>query len=439
MSQFVVVTSAYKDDHKIRSAIISIVEQVKKLYLEQNIDIDHLEYCETRDVPDNIIVGEGLLKDSQAARKIIQNERKFDGITISRTPLVYVDEDQIENKFSLICTRLASSNSTSMQLVCLTTNYHTVDAIPYYMFIKDKETFNLSLYDQYVTERTDIVCLLPLFFIPLKSSPNFEFLPQDEKPGRGSRSCRQKELDCMPEQNLMRCGEVSLKLLPSHECIASWNRTDITHAITVDNGWNGWVTLNHWVSRLKNSRYAAKQNPTEFNTYKDFISVPSHITIAVIYIPDKLIDRMVSEKDEFVSEINERLNPHNYRYTLKNDNASLVDFGPVMVLQLEYGKPPTPSSSYTTESVRDIILDVLEKRYGSHGLKLADNRDNPHFTMVQSSNRDIKLKIAKVWESIPKKNPPYFEFKTLNFITINRRGTDSVLLSGSLRPPHQIV
>ena len=433
MSQFVVPTSAYVSDNDIRSKIESIVDKVKKRFKNRNTKIDCLDYCESHEVPDNIIVGEGLLKEGMniTNSKTIQSSREFDSITISRTPLILIGDGNDISHFRLICTELSFSESTYLKLVCLTTYRHTVDSIPYYMFISNRDkAADTSLYDRYVTQRDDIICLLPLFFIPLTASPCIDFLslPQNNNANL-RRNDRQKILDKLPEDQLMRCGKVSMNLLQKsgkyniNINIASWHRTGITHAITVDNGDIGWSLLNNWIKRVNNINKGFEIDTTK----------PNHITIAVIYIPDHLINVVKSEKEDIVLDIKERLKkPYDYQYILRENRADLVDFGPVLALPLAYSKPP--GSIETHQSIRDIILDVLKKRYGTLGLRLADNRDNPHITIVRLSDSRTKYIISRAWGKLAKNTENLtFEFNTIKFVTINRRGGDSVLFSCPLK------
>ena len=443
MSQFVVVTSAYVGDNDIRSKIKSIVKKVKNQFKKRNKDIDCLEYCESHEVPDNIIVGDGLLKESvniENKNSTIQSAREFDGITISRTPLIFVGDGYDISHFRLICTELSSSESTNLKLVCLTTYYHTVDSIPYYMFIRDRIPADISLYDQYVTERDDIICLLPLFFIPRTASPciDFDFLSSSQNNNSKiteynievlRRKDRQKILDELPEDQLMRCGKVSMKSGKRNPNlninIASWNRTGITHAITVDNGNIGWSHLNDWIKRVNKILKGSKLDCDELET------IPNHVTIAVIYIPEELIDVVENDKEDIVSDLIKRLKtPYDYQYILRENKDSLEDFGPVLALPLAYNKPP--EQNFKTQNIRDITLDILKKRYGKLGLKLADERNNPHITIFRSSDYSKKYVISRAWELIDK-NITMFEFNTIKLVTINRRGVDTVLFSCPLK------
>ena len=423
--QFVIVASTSP-----QSKIPKLIEKIKRDFINYNPNIDRLEYCPTDEAMDNILLSEGLLsckamklmirgtdEENNSLRQLIHSERKFDGQTITKDPMLLNSDDP--RFFSLVCVVLSSLEITGMKLICLQTDYHTLDSITYYMFTRIDVKYDSSLYHKYVSEGP-YPCLFPLFFIPLKSKPNVKILSSEEDDRRFSMcKCNRRERQKYLEKKIPTtlCGKVSMKKM--HDLsfdsvswipITSWKRTGmVTHAITVswrDSSSSSSSSSSFWSFVTETAQKVVQQQQQQRQRRDNY-----HITIAVVYIPEDVERRVISEQKQLVSDIKDRLHQHHYFYKSKSKNQ-LLNFGPVLVLGLDY----VTESNCCRDSVRDIVLDVFHNRFNA---TLADKRNNPHITVFQSTVDNDKY--CQLWSKYVNDNTntyPLIEFNTLNFIRI---------------------
>lgn len=421
--QFIIVTSAYKGNihNDMASAyLVSMVKMIKKEFVAHNPDIDTLvEFCESRKVPDHIIVAEGLLNaylfnsSFSLLSKQIQAEHNFNDVIIKRDPLVYIGNGIDRSKFKLVCTHLSSSSNTQVKLVCLQTELHTVDVIPECMFSRNEKSY---LYDRYVApERKDVVCLFPLFFIPLTCSPDMSFFFRHHPPAKipSCRNERQVLLDQIPAHNIIRCGNVSMEsIIAFHlSSVASWNRISISYVITVSKEGNeGWPIVSDYAKDLLD--IVDKEHRIGFVRKK----LPDHIKMVEIsHIPEEIVNLMISEKEELVSEIKKKL--HNqHHYSLLYNGDILLQYGQELVLGFDY-EP--------ARSDRDAILDILKERYD--GLTLGYNRNNPYISLLRLPQKtEIYRNVCEKWYSSRTSDRHIIDFDTINFLKRTIRGNNTI-------------